>query len=121
MKTVGNIIWLIFGGLEWALALIFVGLIWCITIIGIPVGVKMFHMATFVIWPFGKSVNNTSVTGFKTVLNVIWAILFGWIVALGFLFTGVIFCITIIGIPFGLQYFKMAKFVLLPLGRTFEK
>lgn len=121
MKTLGNIIWVVFGGFFSAIALFLEGLCWCITIIGIPVGIKLFQLAGFVIWPFGKSVVATKPSGFKTVLNVIWAVLFGWINALAFLIVGLLYCITIIGIPFGRQYFKMAHFVLLPLGNSFQK
>ena len=120
MKTLGNIIWFVFGGIFWAIALFIAGIVTCLTVIGIPVGLQLFKLAGFVIWPFGKEVTNTSVTGFKTVINILWAIIAGWETCLGFLLTGLLFCITIIGIPFGLQYFKMARFVLLPLGYTFE-
>ena len=93
----------------------------CVTIIGIPIGIQLFKMAWFVLWPFNKNVTSgAKVSGFKTVINILWAILFGWEFALGFLITGVIFCITIIGIPFGKQYFKLASFVILPLGRNFK-
>ena len=120
MKTLGNIIWVLLGGFFWALSLVLSGVIWCITIIGIPIGLQLFKMAGFVLWPFGKNVVDGKPSGFKTVLNVLWAILFGWEFALGFLLTGVIFCITIIGIPFGKQYFKLAKFIFLPLGKEFK-
>ena len=115
MKTIGNIIWFVFGGFFWALSAFFGGIIACVTIIGIPVGLQMFKFAGFVLWPFGKDV-----TGFKTVVNVLWAIFAGIWMAIGYIFTGVLFCITIIGIPFGKQYFKMARFVILPLGYGFE-
>lgn len=121
MKTLGNILWVIFGGLEWFLVLILEGVLCCVSIIGIPVGIQIFKMAKFVIWPFGKNVQAVKPSGFKQVVNVIWAISGGWMSALGFLFTGVLYCITIIGIPFGKQYFKMAKFILLPLGNDFVK
>ena len=121
MKTLGNILWVIFGGLFWAIGSFLAGIILCITIIFIPIGLQMFKIAGFVIWPFGKRVEKTKPSGFKTFLNVIWAILFGWEMALGYLLTGVILCITIIGIPFGRQYFKMAHFVFLPLGNDFVK
>lgn len=116
MKTLGNILWVILGGLFWAIIDVLTGIILCITIIGIPIGIQMFKFARFVIWPFGKSFTPVNPTGFKHVINIIWAILGGWEMALGYLLTGVLFCITIIGIPFGRQYFKMAMFVLLPLG-----
>ena len=120
MKTLGNILWVLLGGLEWAIALFFEGIICCVSIIGIPVGLQLFKLCKFVLWPFGKKVTPVKPSGLKKVLNIIWAIFFGWETALGFLLFGVLCCITIIGIPFGKQYFKMAKFVLLPLGNDFK-
>ena len=120
MKTLGNIIWIIFGGLEWALALLFSGITLCFTIIGIPLGIQLFKMAGFVIWPFGRKLILKSIGGFKLFLNLLWAVLFGWVFALGFVLTGLIFCLTIIGIPFGSQYFKLASFIIMPLGKDFE-
>lgn len=120
MKFIGNIIWVLFGGLVWSIVLAVLGLVLCITIIGVPIGLQLFKMACFVLWPFGKQVKQKSVTGGKTILNIIWLLLFGWEIALGYLATGVLFCVTIIGIPFGLQYFKLATFVLFPLGYSFE-
>lgn len=121
MKVIGNIIWFIFGGLEWFLVLCLGGCICCITIVGIPLGVQLFKLAGFVVWPFGKDVVLNKPTGFKMFLNVLWAILLGWEYALCFLIMGCIYCITIIGIPFGKQYFKIARFALLPLGQNFVK
>lgn len=119
MKTLGNVLWLIFGGIFWSVGLFLGGIVSCISIIGIPVGLQQFKMAGFVLWPFGKTVCSVNPSGFKSVLNVIWAILCGWEYALGFCLTGLLLCITIIGIPFGKQYFKMAGFILFPLGRDF--
>ncbi len=121
MKLLGNILWLIFGGLLWAIVLFIGGLLSLITIIGIPLGIQLFKMAEFVLWPFGKEVVRESVTNFKLILNVFWAIFFGWEIAVGYFITGAIFCITIIGIPFGKQYFKLSKFVLFPLGVEFKQ
>ena len=121
MRFLGNIIWVVFGGFFWALSLLVVGIFWCITVVGIPVGVQCFQFASFVLWPFGKKVESVSPNGLKAILNFVWAVLFGWIMALGYLLTGLLFCITVIGLPFGRQYFKMAHFVLMPLGRTFVK
>lgn len=120
MKILGNILWIVFGGFWWAVALFALGIVYCCTIIFIPVGLQLFKLAKFVFWPFGKSVVNESVTGFKKFLNFFWAIFGGIWVGIGFLLTGLIFCITIIGIPFGRQYFKIAKFIIAPLGRNFE-
>ncbi|MBR1581401.1 MAG: YccF domain-containing protein [Bacilli bacterium] len=119
MKTFGNILWLIFGGLEMAIGAFISGIVLCITIIFIPVGLQQFKIGKFFIWPMGKEVVKTNPNGFKKFLNFFWAILFGWESALIYFLVGIIFCITIIGIPFGKQYFKMAKFVFTPLGHDF--
>ena len=121
MRTLGNIIWFVFGGLFWAIGVFFAGIFCCITIIGIPLGLQLFKFAGFVLWPFGKKVTPVNPTGLKMVLNIIWAVFAGWEMALGFLFSGLLMCITIIGIPFGRQFFKMAHFALLPLGNDFVK
>ena len=118
-STVGNVFWIIFGGLLWAIALFFEAIFQFVTIIGIPIGFQLLKMSKFVLLPFGKKVKAVKPSGFKTVINILWAITFGWISALGYLFFGVILCITIIGIPFGKQYFKMARFIVTPLGYDF--
>ena len=94
MRTIGNILWFIFGGLLGGLAWIFAGCIWCITIIGIPVGLQCFKFATLAFWPFGKEI----VYGngmFSFLVNLIWIIFFGWEMALGNLIVGCIWCINI--------------------------
>lgn len=117
MKLLGNIIWIVFGGLFWSLSLFLTGLLCCITIVGIPIGIQVFKLAIFVLWPFGKGLRDVNVTGFKTFLNILWAIFFGWEICLGHLITGALFYITIIGIPFGKKYFEIAMFTLLPFGK----
>lgn len=116
MKFLGNIIWLVFGGIFTAIAWFLSGLILCLTIIGIPFGTQCFKISSLVLWPFGKEVElgNFGVGGLF--FNIIWIIFFGWELALGHLITGLLFCITIIGIPFGLQHFKLAKLGLIPFG-----
>ena len=100
---------------------ILVGALVCVTIIGIPFGLQLIKMGCFVLWPFGKQVVSTSKQGaVKLFVNIIWLILFGLVEALGYLLTGLLLCITIIGIPFGKQYFKLAQFVLLPFGYDFK-
>ena len=121
MKTLGNIIWFIFGGLEMAIILFLEGIILCITIIFIPVALQYFKLAKFFLWPMGKHVVAVNTNGFKTVLNVIWIIIGGWWNALMCFIAGLILCITIIGIPFGLQAFKLARFALTPLGHDFVR
>ena len=115
MRTIGNILWFIFGGLLGGLAWIFAGCIWCITIIGIPVGLQCFKFATLAFWPFGKEI----VYGngmFSFLVNLIWIIFFGIPMALENFVFGCLWCITLVGIPFGLQFFKVAKLSLAPFG-----
>ena len=121
MKIIGNILWLIFGGLEMAIITFLQACLLCITIIFIPIGLQLFKLAGFLIWPMGKKVVEKKNNGAKLVLNVIWCIIGGLCDALMYLIIGALFCITIVGIPFGLQYFKIARFVLTPLGHGFEK
>lgn len=118
MRLLGNIIWLIFGGLISALVYFIVGILLCLTIIGIPFGLQCFKMAKLVLSPFGKEVSLDF--NKHPVANILWAIFIGWETALGFLFVGVLFCITIIGVPFGKQMFKLATLTLIPFGSEIE-
>jgi len=117
MKTLGNIIWFIFGGLEMALAWFMVGLVWCVTIVGIPVGIQAFKFAKLALWPFGKEVIYGGGVG-STFLNILWLIFGGLFLALGQYLLGIVYCITIIGIPFGKQHFKLGRLALMPFGAT---
>lgn len=114
MRVIGNILWMIFAGFWLAIGYLLTGILFCITIIGIPYGLQCFKLARFIITPFGKKVD----TNFNKhpIINIIWAILFGWEGALGALFTGVILCISIIGIPVGLKFFQIAKLLFIPFG-----
>mgnify|MGYP003302476096 FL=1 len=120
MKFLGNLLWLVLGGLIVALYYYFMGLLFCITIIGIPFGVQLFKIGTFALWPFGHEViPGPNDSGCLAIIrNVIWIIFGGVEIALTHLTFGVICCITIIGIPFGLQHFKMALLALVPFGKT---
>lgn len=115
MRVIGNILWIILGGLAIAISWALIGLFLCITIIGIPLGVQAFKMAGLTLTPFGKTVQYGGGVG-STLVNILWVVLVGWWMALGYLGAGVLNCITIIGIPFGLQSFKMAKLALWPFG-----
>lgn len=114
MKTFGNILWFLFTGLESCISWFFLGLIWCITIIGIPFGKQAFKLAGLSAWPFGKTVQTNF--GKHPIGNVLWFIFGGFGLSLSYLFLGLIWCITIIGIPFGKQCFKLAKLSLSPMG-----
>ena len=119
MKIIGNIIWVLFGGLILALEYAICGLIWCITIIGIPFGIQLFKCASLALWPFGREVRNkqNSTGCLSTGINVLGFLLGGIWLALEHVIAGLIFCITIIGIPFGKQHFKLAAIALTPFGR----
>jgi uncharacterized membrane protein YccF (DUF307 family) len=120
MKLLGNILWFIFGGFVSGLSWIFSGLIWCISIIGIPYGIQCFKFATLSFFPFGKDVEYGGGT-VSTIANIIWLIFFGIWMAIGHVITGALWCITIIGIPFGKQFFKLAKLSLMPFGAQVVK
>ena len=114
MKLLANILWFIFGGVWLALGWFCLGLLLCVTIIGIPLGLFCFKAAKLTVAPFGKQV--AIHFDAHPIANTLWVIFVGWEMALGYLFAGFICCITIIGIPFGLQSFKMMKLALLPFG-----
>jgi uncharacterized membrane protein YccF (DUF307 family) len=116
MNFIGNIIWLVFGGILSAVLWFTAGLMLCVTIIGIPFGVQCFKIAGFVLWPFGREVEIGDFGAGGLIFNVIWLVLFGWEFAVAHIIVGAIFCMTIIGIPFGLQHFKFAKLGLIPFG-----
>jgi uncharacterized membrane protein YccF (DUF307 family) len=119
MKLIGNIIWVLFGGLIIALEYFVSSLVLIITIIGIPFGIQTLKLGVLALWPFGSEVREIPQTGgcLTTLMNIIW-ILFGGIwIALSHLIFGIIFSITIIGIPFGIQHFKLARFAITPFGK----
>ncbi len=115
MNTLGNILWFIFGGLFSGILWLLAGLIWCITIIGIPIGLQCFKFASLSMWPFGKEIVYGSGM-FSLLVNVIWIVFFGLEMAVANLIIGCLWCITIIGIPFGKQFFKLAQLSLMPFG-----
>ena len=117
MQTIGNIIWIIFGGLITAIGWVIVGLVFSITIVGIPLGRISFRMASLTLAPFGKSVEYGGGAP-SLIANVFWLIIAGIPAAIAYVALGCAYCITIIGIPFGMQIFKMAKLSLLPFGSS---
>ena len=117
MRTIGNIIWILFGGLLSALGWAIAGVLFYITIVGIPLGRQAFKMAELTLAPFGKTIVYGG--GAPSLLaNIVWVVFVGFWEALLYLGAGVAFCVTIVGIPFGLQLFKMAKLSLFPFGAT---
>jgi uncharacterized membrane protein YccF (DUF307 family) len=119
MRTIGNVLWFVFAGVWLALSYAVAGLLLCITIIGIPFGIQAFKLAGFVLWPFGRAVVvRSQQTGLlEVVFNLIWLVLFGWGIFTIHIVSGVVLCITIIGIPFGIQSFKLSVLALWPFGR----
>ena len=115
MSLLGNILWIIFGGWLSALGWLIAGLLWCITVVGIPVGVQCFKLATLSLDPFGKEVVYDGGAG-SFLLNIVWFLVSGLDLALGNLILGCLLCITVVGIPFGMQFFKIAKLSLAPFG-----
>ena len=120
MKTLGNIIWLIFGGVVTCIEYLISSLILMITIIGIPFGLQTLKLAMLALWPFGSKITDSGNSGgcLNIVMNIFWIIFGGFWICLTHLFFGLLLCITIIGIPFGRQHFKMAGLALTPFGKT---
>lgn len=119
MNFLGNIVWLVFGGLIASLIYFLSGLLICITIVGIPFGVQLFKFAGYALWPFGREVVSKPNDGgcLSLVMNALWIVCGWWELALTHASFGLILCITIVGIPFGVQHFKMALLSIFPFGK----
>ncbi|TVL93603.1 YccF domain-containing protein [Streptomyces sp. SAJ15] len=117
MKTLLNLVWLVLCGFWMAIGYLVAGLILCITIIGIPFAIASWRIAGFALWPFGRTAVLRRDAGAPSCVgNVLWLVLAGWWLALGHVVTGVLLCLTIIGIPLGLANFKLIPISLTPLG-----
>jgi uncharacterized membrane protein YccF (DUF307 family) len=119
VSFLGNVIWLIFGGFISGLGYIIGGLALCLTIVGIPFGWQTIKIGLSTFTPFGKEVVEleNADSPLRVIFNLIWIVLFGWEIALSHLIHGLILCLTIIGIPFGKQHFKLLILALFPFGR----
>lgn len=118
MRTILNVIWLVLAGFWMAVAYTFAALIMIIPIVTIPFSIAALRIAGFCLWPFGRTVVPAADAGVMSVIgNVLWLLLAGWWLALGHLVTGLLLCVTIIGIPFGIANFKLIPVSLLPLGQ----
>lgn len=119
MRTVLNLIWLVFAGFWMALAYVAAGILCCLLIITIPFGLAAFRIALYALWPFGRvAVRRYDAGAPSAIGNVIWFVVAGLWLAIGHVVTGVAMCLTIIGIPLGIGSFKMVPISLLPLGRV---
>ncbi|SFO16928.1 YccF domain-containing protein [Proteiniclasticum ruminis] len=116
MSVLGNIIWFLLGGFIPAALWFFFGLLWSVTIIGLPVGIQCFKMAGLQLFPFGKEVTYDGMGAGSFLVNLLWIFIGGIELAVANVVTGILLCVTVIGIPFGLQSFKMAKLSLMPFG-----
>jgi uncharacterized membrane protein YccF (DUF307 family) len=117
MRTLLNLIWLIFAGFWLALGYFLAGIICCVLIITLPFGIAAFRIGVFALWPFGKTIVRRPEAGALSMVgNVIWFVFAGLWLAIGHLVSGIALCITIIGIPLGLANFKLIPVSLMPLG-----
>lgn len=117
MRLLGNLIWLLLGGIIVSVLYFLYGLLLCITIIGIPFGIKIMQLGVLALMPFGKTVTINPVDGCLTTgFNILWVITGWWKLAAMHLIFGAILCITIIGIPLGKQHFKLMRYSFLPFG-----
>ena len=121
MNVVLNIIWFLFGGVMIAIEYAVSSLLMMLTIVGFPFGLQTLKLAAVALWPFGTEISGDG--GWPSgclagILNVIWWFLGGFVIALTHLAWGLFFCITIVGIPFGLQHFKLMKLAFFPFGKT---
>lgn len=115
MRTLGNFIWFLCGGAISALGWTAAGVLWCLTILGIPVGLMCFKIAGLTLFPFKKTVIRRQPMP-HILLNILWMIFGGIELAIGHILFGAILCLTIVGIPFGKQHFKLAGLALMPFG-----
>ena len=119
MGAIGNLIWVVFVGLWLSLCWVFVGLIWCVSIVGIPVGLQCFKLAQLSLAPFGRDVVPGGGAG-STLMNLLWLIFGGLEISALAAVCGVFLCMTIIGIPFGKQCFKISHLALTPFGAEID-
>jgi len=118
MRTLLNVLWLVFSGVWLAIGYVLAGVVLCLLIVTIPFGLACFRLAAFVLWPFGRAVVPKPAAGApSTVANVLWFVLAGLWMALAHVVLGLVLCLTIIGIPLGLGNFKLAAVAIAPLGK----
>lgn len=120
MKLLGNIIWLICGGIITCVEYLIASFLLMITIIGIPFGLQTLKLSLLALFPFGREITTSPSSGgcLSVVMNVIWILVGGIWICLTHLVFGLFLCVTIIGIPFGMQHFKLAALALAPFGKS---
>ncbi|MDR1343924.1 MAG: YccF domain-containing protein [Tannerellaceae bacterium] len=120
MKILGNIIWLVFGGFVIAVEYLCASILLIVTIVGIPFGLQTIKLSMLALWPFGSKVTDSSSAGgcLSVFMNIIWILIGGIWISLTHIAFGLLLCITIVGIPFSIQHFKMAGLALTPFGKS---
>ena len=119
LGCLGNLLWFVLGGFFQGMGWLLAGMLWCVTIVGIPIGLQCFKFAGLSFFPFGKEVVYGGGVG-SLLLNLLWLAFSGIPLAAVSAITGLLYCVTIIGIPFGLQCFKLAQLALMPFGAHIE-
>ncbi|MEX1079532.1 MAG: YccF domain-containing protein [Homoserinimonas sp.] len=118
MKTILNVLWLVFSGFWLFLGYMLAAVIMCVLIVTIPWGIASARIGVYALWPFGKTVIDKPTSGLGSLFgNIIWIVLAGWWIAAEHIISGVLLCLTIIGIPFGIANFKMVPVALMPIGK----
>jgi len=118
LRLLLNLIWLVVQGWILALAYLVAGVIACLLVVTIPFGIASFRLAAFVVWPFGRTTVRAPGAGVASAVgNLLWFLVAGWWLAVIHVLSGIAFCLTIIGIPFGVASFKLAAVGLFPLGK----
>ncbi len=119
MKSLLNVIWLVLAGFWLAAGYLLAAILLAVTIIGLPFAKQSLKLARYAVWPFGRALvqSPTRHKGLSVIGNVLWLVLAGWWLALVHLVTGIVLCLTIIGIPLGIADIKMAGAALVPFGR----
>ena len=122
MKTLGNLIWLLCGGVLIACEYLVSSILMMLTIIGIPFGFQTLKLAILALWPFGRTVTDNCYSSgcLSLLMNIIWIFVGGFLICLTHFFFGILLCATIIGIPFGKQHFKLAALALSPFGKDIQ-
>lgn len=120
MSILMNILWILLGGICIAVEYVVASLGMMVTIIGIPFGLQTLKLSLLALCPFGKEIQATPQAGgcLSVIMNILWILIGGIWISLSHLVFGIVLCITVIGIPFGLQHFKLAKLALTPFGKT---
>jgi len=118
VRTILNLLWLVFSGVLLAIGYAFAGVVMCALIVTIPFGIASFRLAAFVLWPFGRTVVRKPNAGAaSTIANAVWFLLVGVWMALAHLMLGALLCLTIVGIPLGIGNFKLAAVAIAPIGK----